>query len=190
MTCGMDRDELRGLLEELDLAERPEEVEARRRMVELLDAEPGCFDRKTFPGHFTGGAFVVNADGSRVLLNHHRKLNRWLGFGGHCDGEEDVLAVARREALEETGIEGLVVASPRPWDLDIHTIPAHGNEPEHEHFDIRWMLIAPEEVKETCSDESHELVWFTASKARSKAPEASMQRMFSKWQLIVERRNR
>ena len=185
----MDRNELRRLLEELDLTERPEEGEARRRMVDLLDGEPGCFDRKTFPGHFTGGAFVVSADGSRVLLNHHRKLNRWLSFGGHCVGEEDVLEVAKREAFEESGIKGLIVASARPWDLDIHTIPAYGEEPEHEHFDIRWMLIAPEGADAVCSDESHELAWFSALEAETKALGGSMGRMVSKWQAIVAFRN-
>ncbi len=173
----------------MDLTNRPEEVGARERMVALLDKEPGCFLRSAFPGHFTGGAFVVNSDGSRVLLNHHRKLNRWLSFGGHCDGEEDVLAVARREALEETGIEGLIVASERPWDLDIHPIPTYGEEPEHEHFDIRWMLIAPEGADAVCSNESHELGWFTAEEAESRAPERSMRRMISKWQALVRRRS-
>lgn len=176
------------MLGELDLAERPEEVVARRRMIELLDRVPGCFDRGSFPGHFTGGAFVVSADGARVLLNHHRKLNRWLCFGGHCDGEEDVLAVARREALEESGIEGLVVASARPWDLDIHPIPAHGREPEHEHFDIRWMFIAPEGAEAVCSDESHELGWCTPAEAESRDVGGSMHRMFGKWRAILERR--
>ena len=185
----MDRNELRQVLMDLDLSERAAEVEARRRMVELLDGEPGCFLRSTFPGHFTGGAFVVSADGSRVLLNHHRKLNRWLCFGGHCDGEEDVLAVARREAWEETGIEGLIVASPRPWDLDIHPIPAHGDEPQHEHYDIRWMMIAPEEVREVCSDESHELAWFTPEEALERAPGGSMPRLVAKWQEILKRRS-
>jgi len=176
------------VLTALDLADRPEEVEARRRMVALLDREPGCFLRSTFPGHFTGGAFVVSADGSQVLMNHHRKLNRWLCFGGHCDGEEDVLAVARREAREETGIEGLIVASARPWDLDIHPIPAHGDEPDHEHFDIRWMMIAPPGVQEICSDESHGLAWLTAAEALERAPGGSMPRLVSKWQEIVRRR--
>ena len=184
----MDRNALRQVLEGLDLAERPEEVVARRRMVELLDRVPGCFDRGTFPAHFTGGAFIVSADGGRVLLNHHRKLDRWLCFGGHCDGEEDVLAVARREAWEESGIDGLLVASARPWDLDIHPIPAHGDEPDHEHFDIRWMMIAPEGAEAVCSSESHELAWFTPAEAASRDAAGAMRRMLEKWKAILNRR--
>jgi 8-oxo-dGTP pyrophosphatase MutT (NUDIX family) len=104
----MNRAEFRNTLLSLDLSARPDEVTCRQRMVELLDSCPNCFRRDAFPGHFTGSAFVVSADGARSLLHHHRKLDRWLQFGGHCDGEEDVLSVAQREAYEESGIQGLV----------------------------------------------------------------------------------
>jgi 8-oxo-dGTP pyrophosphatase MutT (NUDIX family) len=43
---------------------------------------------------------------------------------GRCDGSEDVLSVARREAFEESGIAGLTPISNQPFDLDIHEIPA------------------------------------------------------------------
>lgn len=113
-------------------------------MLALLDECPSCFFRSTFPAHFTGSALVLNADGSRALLHHYRKLDRWLQFSGHCDGEEDVLRVAQCEAQEESGIAELIVASARPFDLDIHEIPAHGAESTHRHYDTRYVLIAPE----------------------------------------------
>ena len=143
----MNRAEFRNTLLSLDLSARPHEVGCRQRMVELLDSCPNCFRRDAFPAHFTGSAFVVSADGARSLLHHHRKLDRWLQFGGHCDGEEDVLSVAQREAYEESGIGGLVVASARPFDLDIHEIPALGDEPGHLHYDVRYVLIAPEQAE-------------------------------------------
>src|SRR5260370_33591853 len=142
----MNRAEFRNTLLSLDLSARPHEVACRQRMVELLDSCPNCFRRDAFPAHFTGSAFVVSADGARSLLHHHRKLDRWLQFGGHCDGEEDVLSVAQREAYEESGIHGLVVASARPFDLDIHEIPPFGDEPGHPHYDVRYVLSAPEQA--------------------------------------------
>ena len=179
---------LRAQLAGLDLAERPEEVAARDRMVALLDGTPECFQRTAFPAHFTGSAFVVNADGSRVLLHHHRKLDRWLQFGGHCDGEEDIVRVARREALEETGIEGLIVASERPFDLDIHEIPAHSGDPAHFHYDVRFMLIAPEGTVFAASEESHEVRWFAAEELGNVPLDESVWRMIRKWQRIVAAR--
>jgi len=184
----MDRAGLRAQLAGLDLSRRAEEVEARERMLTLLDGTEGCFERTAFPGHFTGSALVVDADGARVLLHHHRKLDRWLQFGGHCDGDENILRVACREALEESGIEGLIVASQRPFDLDIHEIPAHGGDPAHFHYDVRFMLIAPEAAAPVQSEESRELRWFTPEELAGLALDESLRRMIGKWQGIVARR--
>jgi 8-oxo-dGTP pyrophosphatase MutT (NUDIX family) len=184
----MTRADLRTLLESMDLSHRPDEAPVRDRMLALLDGTNDCFLRTSFPGHFTGSAIVVNADGSRVLLHHHRKLDKWLQFGGHCDGDEDVLRVARREALEESGIEGLIVASERPFDLDIHEIPARGADPAHFHYDIRYMLIAPMSASPVLSDESHEMRWFTHEELAPLNLDESLRRMIGKWQAIVARR--
>ena len=111
----MNRAEFRNTLLSLDLSARPHEVACRQRMVELLDSCPNCFRRDAFPAHFTGSAFVVSADGARSLLHHHRKLDRWLQFGGHCDGEEDVLSVANAKRTRNLGFTAW--SSPRPVRL-------------------------------------------------------------------------
>ncbi len=184
----MTRASLRAQLASLDLSKRPDEISARDRMLALLDGTPDCFQRTSFPAHFTGSGFVVNADGSRALLHHHRKLDRWLQFGGHCDGDEDVLRVARREALEESGVQGLIVASERPFDLDIHEIPAHSGDPAHFHYDVRFMLIAPESAAPVLSDESREFRWFAPGELADLPLDESLRRMIRKWQSIVARR--
>jgi len=184
----MTRSEFHTQLLALDLSQRPDEEPHRRRMIELLDSAPECFHRTAFPAHFTGSALVVSADGSRALLHHHRKLDRWLQFGGHCDGDEDVLRVAQKEALEESGVEGLIVASARPFDLDIHAIPAFRAEPAHFHYDVRYVLIAPEDAVSTVSDESHELRWFTPAGMNELPLDPGLRRLGEKWQRLVERR--
>jgi 8-oxo-dGTP pyrophosphatase MutT (NUDIX family) len=183
-----DRTGFRNILLTLDLSDRPDEASCRQRMLELLDTRADCFRRDAFPAHFTGSALVVSADGSQVLLHHHRKLDRWLQFGGHCDGEENVLAVARREALEESGIDGLVVASARPFDLDIHEIPAHGNEPGHFHYDVRYVLIAPETATVQTSAESKELRWFTYSHLQDWDLDPGLRRLVRKWNALATKR--
>jgi 8-oxo-dGTP pyrophosphatase MutT (NUDIX family) len=184
----MTRAALREQLLSLDLSRRPDEIAARDRMIALLDGTPDCFDRTSYPGHFTGSALVVNADGSRVLLHHHRKLDRWLQFGGHCEGDEDILRVARREALEESGIDGLIAASARPFDLDVHEIPARGAEPVHYHYDVRFMFIAPESAAPVASEESRDLRWFTAEETAALDLDESLRRMIRKWRAIAARR--
>jgi 8-oxo-dGTP pyrophosphatase MutT (NUDIX family) len=185
----MNRAEFRNILLSLDLSDRPEEMACRQRMIELLDSCPNCFRRDAFPAHFTGSAFVVSADGARSLLHHHRKLDRWLQFGGHCDGEEDVLSVAQREANEESGIQGLVVASSRPFDLDIHEIPAFADEPTHLHYDVRYVLIAPEQAEIQTSPESKEVRWFEPSEIGSWPLDAGLRRLIAKWQALLARRS-
>ena len=184
----MTREEFRQQLASLDLSQRPDEVGFRERMLELLDVVSRCFHRDCFPAHFTGSALVVSADGSRALLHHHRKLDRWLEFGGHCDGDENVPRVAQREALEESGISGLILASARPFDLDIHTIPEHGSEPEHFHYDIRYVLIAPEDARIALSSESRELRWFTADELREFPLDLGLKRLIGKWHALAKRR--
>lgn len=181
----MTRAEFRDRLADLDLSDRSSECEFREKMVQLIDSGVNCFERDCYPAHFTGSALVVSGDGSKVLLHHHRKLDRWLQFGGHCDGDEDVLGVAQREALEESGITGLIVASARPFDLDIHEIPAHGVEPTHLHYDVRWMLIAPEEAEFAMSDESLELRWFTPMEIPALQLDGGLKRLLQKWEALV-----
>jgi 8-oxo-dGTP pyrophosphatase MutT (NUDIX family) len=184
----MTRNELREILSALDLFKRQDEEPHRQRMIELLDSRADCFRRDAFPAHFTGSALVVSADGALCLLHHHRKLDRWLQFGGHCDGEQDVLSVAQREAFEESGIGGLIVASRRPFDLDIHDIPAIGDEPPHFHYDIRYVLIAPEHAAFRTSAESNEMRWFSTDEVKRLELDGGLRRMVEKWKSLLARR--
>ncbi len=172
----------------LELSGRPAEEPFRQRMIALLDSTAGCFLHSSFPAHFTGSALVVSSDGRRALLHHHRKLNRWLQFGGHCDGEEDVLRVAQREAREESGIEGLAAVSAQPFDLDIHEIPANGGEPAHFHYDVRHMFIAPKNATAAVSEESHALRWFTPEETLALPLDDGLRRLVAKWQTWLAQR--
>ncbi len=104
------------------------------------------FDRRIVEGHLTGSAVVLCESGERVLLLHHRKLERWLQPGGHAEpGERSGAAVAMREALEETGLAGLRLhpGPPPLLDVDVHEIPARRDEPAHLHLDLRYLVLAP-----------------------------------------------
>lgn len=107
--------------------------------------------RRTFPGHVTTSAFILDRRGERILLIHHRSLGRWLQPGGHYEPPDDLMGSALREAVEETGMQGLAIdpwhqASGMPIDIDSHRIPARPDrdEPEHWHHDIRYVVRASE----------------------------------------------
>jgi len=108
--------------------------------------------RRTFPGHVTTSAFILDPRGERILLVHHRSLGRWLQPGGHYEPPDDLPGSALREAVEETGMPGLTAdpwhqASGLPIDIDSHLIPARPerDEPKHWHHDIRYVVRTEED---------------------------------------------
>lgn len=140
-----------------------------------------CFERTCAPGHFTGSAWLVSADGERVLLTHHRKLDRWLQLGGHADGDADLGRVALREAEEESGLDALTL-QPGIFDLDRHRIPARGAEPEHWHYDVRYVVCAGGDERFVVSAESHALAWRRVEDvAADVQADDSLRRMARKW---------
>lgn len=140
-----------------------------------------CCERTLAGGHFTGSAWLVSADGLRVLLTHHRKLDRWLQLGGHADGDGDLAAVALREAEEESGLTGLSVEG-ELFDLDRHLIPARGREPEHWHYDVRFVVRASDNEAFVPSEESHALAWRAIDEIANDAQaDDSLRRMANKW---------
>jgi 8-oxo-dGTP pyrophosphatase MutT (NUDIX family) len=132
-----------GLLEALASyrASGPDDEAVLRRVVAFLD-EPDPFRRSHPVGHVTGSAVVARPTGDPFLLVFHRKLDRWLQPGGHVEREdESVFAAALREAREETGIRNFEAPiGDTVLDLDVHAIPAHGTDPAHLHYDVRFLL--------------------------------------------------
>lgn len=146
----------------------------------LAEGAPG-FERSRLAGHFTGSAWLVSADGKRVLLTHHRKLDRWLQLGGHADGDQNLARVALREAEEESGLDGLVV-EPEIFDLDRHWIPERGDVPGHWHYDVRYVVRATASEAFVVSEESHALAWRAINDLITEPNlDPSIQRMAMKW---------
>ena len=153
-------------------------------LVELfrtLLAENDCFLRSKLDAHFTGSAWLVSADGRRVLLTHHRKLDRWLQLGGHADGDHDLARVALREAEEESGLAGLVVEQ-EILDLDRHWIPERSDVPGHWHYDVRFVVRATSCEDYVVSEESHDLAWCDIAEiATDVGADESLRRMAMRW---------
>ncbi|MCX7562789.1 NUDIX hydrolase [Xanthomonadaceae bacterium XH05] len=157
------------------------EPELAAQFQTFLDSSPDAFERHHPPGHFTGSAWLVSADGERVLLTHHRKLGRWLQLGGHADGDRDLARVALREAEEESGLSGLCV-EPVIFDLDRHLIPARGADPAHWHYDVRFVVRVGASEDFLVSEESLALAWRRIDEIdRDPAADASLRRMAARW---------
>jgi 8-oxo-dGTP pyrophosphatase MutT (NUDIX family) len=147
----------------------------------FLRSASTVFERAHRVGHFTGSAWLVSRDGTKVLLTHHRKLNAWLQLGGHADGDADLSRVALREAEEESGLTDLVVER-EIFDIDRHRIPARANEPEHWHYDVRYVVRATRGEDFVVGDESHDLSWRPVTAlVDDESVDASVRRMARKW---------
>ncbi len=152
----------------------------RDRIAEFVRANSDCFERTNLKGHITGSAWVIDKSGERVLLTHHKKLGKWLQLGGHADGDPDVRRVALREAEEESGLKGLRPGFDGIFDLDVHAIPAHGNDHEHFHYDLRFVFQTSGSEDFVTGPESDRLAWVKISLMKNFSTEESMLRMARK----------
>ena len=162
----------RTLLEQLRAYSPVDGTEAayRERMMDMLSYAAEPLSRSSFvPGHFTAGCFIVDGEG-RLLLHHHRRLDLWLHMGGHIEGEETAEAAAVREAVEESGLRDLELVG-GIFDLDIHEIPAARGEPDHDHFDVRYLArsSSPDAIS-IDRGESHDLAWVPLERAAKLMP--------------------
>jgi 8-oxo-dGTP pyrophosphatase MutT (NUDIX family) len=156
-------------------------AQVRSQFLDFVRTHADCCERTCIPGHLTGSAWVVSADGRRTLLMHHRKLDRWLQPGGHADGDADLARVALREAEEETGLHDLVVEH-RVFDLDRHAIPARRSDPEHWHYDVRFVVRATGSEDFVGNEESHAMAWRDIHDvAVDPHADESVRRMARKW---------
>jgi 8-oxo-dGTP pyrophosphatase MutT (NUDIX family) len=151
------------------------------RFVGFVEGHGDCLLRTCRPGHITASVWLLSDDLQRCLLTHHRKLSRWLQLGGHVDGETQVVRAALREAREESGMQRFELLSPQqrvvPIDLDVHPIPARGDEPEHLHWDVRFLLRAVPGQQLVVSEESNDLQWVERSRLAEFTDEESVLRL-------------
>jgi len=131
----------------------------RDEYLEFLDEHPEAMARTCAPGHLTASALVVDESRRNVLLTLHPKVGRWLQLGGHVEPEDASLqAAARREAVEEGGIEPIWI-SEVPIRLDRHAVPCRAVGMTH-HLDCQYLAVVPDGSLEVMSDESDDLQWF------------------------------
>jgi ADP-ribose pyrophosphatase YjhB (NUDIX family) len=170
------------LLAEL-AAYRPADEREREMLARLEKFVAGCadcFERTHLAGHVTGSAWVVDRSLRFALLTHHKKLGKWLQFGGHADGDDDVRRVALREGLEESGLAHLEFARDGIYDVDVHDIPARGDEPAHVHYDVRYAFFAERSDVPQVSDESHAVAWIALDALDALGVDASVKRLAAK----------
>jgi 8-oxo-dGTP pyrophosphatase MutT (NUDIX family) len=142
---------------------------------------------RSLPLHLTASALIVHPDSGRVLLRWHRRQQAWLQVGGHGDpGESDPLAIALREAGEETGLADLA-----PWPdgqlrhVAVVPVPAGGDEPAHEHADLRFVLATEEPGAARAEAPDAPLRWLPLREAFEATSEANLRETLARVERLL-----
>jgi 8-oxo-dGTP pyrophosphatase MutT (NUDIX family) len=127
---------------------------------------------------FTVAIFVVHEQ--KVLLIHHRKLDKWLPLGGHIELDEDPEMAALREAREESGIDVELLGDRPPTTepgtraliaprfLDIHRI-----SDTHEHIGMIYWGRPKRGQATLAAEEHHDIRWCSAAELEMLQPAMS-----------------
>lgn len=155
-----------------------EESKHRYDIFNFVKSNKNYWQRSNLAGHVTGSAWVLSPNGESVLLIHHKKLDRWLQPGGHVDAQDETIwATALRELVEETGLRDVSMPSNHVFDVDVHEIPARGEEPTHFHYDLRFFFRANIEGLDADFSEVKDIRWVPILDLIGEETEQSIRRM-------------
>jgi 8-oxo-dGTP pyrophosphatase MutT (NUDIX family) len=127
---------------------------------------------------FTSAIFVVK--NGKVLMIHHRKLDKWLPLGGHIELDEDPEQAALRETKEESGLDVELIGERPPTTgpgtraliaprfLDIHRI-----SDTHEHIGFIYFARPKSGTTTLAQEEHHDIRWCTAEDLEKLKPTIS-----------------
>src|SRR2546430_1416484 len=102
-------------------------------------------------------------------------------MGGHVEGDKLQSSTTLHGGSEESGLTDLALVRDGIFDLDVHPIPAAKGEPDHFHFDIRYLArtSAPDAIS-LDANESNDLAWVTLDRAEELLREEAGTRVIRK----------
>lgn len=146
-----------------------QEEKDKEQFLRFIDSFDDVLSRNNIFGHFSASAFIVNKERNKMVVVYHLINDGWISPGGHADGNDDLLLVAVREVLEETGLKVKVL------DENIYSIQSapvkghikHGKYVSaHLHLDVIYLMEVDDKIpliyKE---DESKGVKWVSFDEA-------------------------
>lgn len=156
-----------------------EQEKCDKKMILKLLKEDDILTRKNQTHHFTASSWVASPDFKKVLMVYHNIYNSWSWIGGHADGESDLLAVALREAKEETGLMDVKPFNNDILSIEVLTVNGHFKNgeyvPSHLHLNVTYLLVANINEKLIIKpDENSGVKWINIEKIKQESTEKWM----------------
>lgn len=182
---------LKELLEKYEPYNEQEESD-KKLMLEYIDKFNDVLTRKNEMCHFTASSWIVNKQRTKVLMIYHNIYKSWAWTGGHCDGDDNTLHVALKEAKEESGLENIKVLLDEPASIEIVSVDGHIKRGKyvstHVHLNISYLFEADEsdelKIKE---DENSGVKWINIEDISKIIREPKMLPIYNKLNEKIER---
>lgn len=153
-----------------------QEEQDQKEILQRLRSGEELYTRENRSAHLTASGWVVSPDRKKVLMAYHNLYDSWAWLGGHADGERDLLAVAKREVQEESGLAEVREVSAEIFSLEILTVDGHEKKGDyvssHLHLNVTYLFEADPAQKVRCKpDENQGVAWFELEEAIEKSSE-------------------
>lgn len=175
---------LKELIEKYEPVNEQEEAD-KKMILDFMKNNDDYLTRENKVAHFSASNWIVNKERTKVLMIYHNIYNSWAWTGGHADGDEDLLHVARKEAEEESGLKNLKLLSDGIASIESLTVNGHVKRgkyvPSHLHFNCSFIFEADENepirIKE---DENKDIEWIKNEEVLDKVSEWWMRPTYKK----------
>ncbi|MBQ2955739.1 MAG: NUDIX hydrolase [Clostridia bacterium] len=168
------------------LASEWEKKSGRNALFALEGCGEELFVRENLAMHMTASAWVVSPDRKHVLMAYHNLYHSWAWLGGHADGEADLMEVARREVMEESGVKNVRPLMNTIFSVEILTVDGHEKRgkyvPSHLHLNVTYLFEADmDEELRVKEDENSAVGWIPVEEVAERVSEPwMMKRIYAK----------
>ena len=175
---------LKELIEKYEPVDEQEEAD-KKTILKFMENSSDYLTRENTVAHFSASNWIVNKERTKVLMIFHNIYNSWAWTGGHADGDEDLLHVARKEAEEESGLKNLKLLSDGIASIEILTVNGHVKRGKyvssHLHFNCTFIFEADEnEPIRMKEDENKGVEWIPVEEVLEKVTEWWMRPTYQK----------
>lgn len=168
-----------------------QETADREMILRYMETFPDTIlTRKNGFAHMTASSMIFNRERDKVLMIYHNIYRSWSWTGGHADGEDEMLPVAKREAMEETGIKNLRVlfedSAEGPLSaVDVLPVWGHVKRGQYvsSHLHLNYSYLFEADERETLrikADENSQVGWIPVAEIREKVTEPDMIPVYEK----------